>query len=341
MRFERVFASTVVWSCLSGCSAPSAQDAASGGGQAATAGAAGGSAGGAAGSAAGGQGGVAGSAGAGGMSGGAGMASSAGSGGGPDNSAATPSAGCGTLATDAPGTFVAHQVVAAGYTREYFVRLPVAYDPARAYPTVILGAGCGGTGETVIPVHTAAQADAIVVGLSPSFEVAGRDCFMTESPTSPEIDFFDAVLAAMKQGYCVDESRVFMGGFSSGSWLTNLIGCARGDVVRAQGNAAGGPPPLPECTGPIAAIMVHDVGDEANSIDLGRQTRDRLRQLNGCTEATAPWDAQFPECVAYQGCMAGYPLVWCETSGKGHSDNVPISTQGFWKFWSSLPPLAP
>ena len=128
-----------------------------------------------------------------------------------------------------------------------------------------------------------------------------------------------------------------MSGFSSGSWLTNLIGCARGNVLRGQGNAAGGPPPIPECTGPIAAIMAHDVGDGSNTIEQGRATRDRLRELNGCTETTMPWDAQFPDCVEYQGCMAGYPLVWCETEGMGHSENIPISTTGFWKFWSALP----
>jgi polyhydroxybutyrate depolymerase len=221
------------------------------------------------------------------------------------------------------------------------VRLPAGYDPTRAYPTAIVGAGCGGKGDNVIPIYEASGPDAIIVGLSPSFEVAGRDCFMTESPESKEIDFFDAVLAAMKQGYCIDESRVYIAGFSSGSWLTNLLGCARGSQIRAQGNAAGGPPPLPDCTGPIAAIMVHDVNDGSNEIPLGRQTRDRLRDLNGCTDATLPWDAEFPECVAYQGCMESYPLVWCETTGKGHSDNVPISTEGFWKFWSSQPPLAP
>ena len=63
----------------------------------------------------------------------------------------------------------------------------------------------------------------------------------------------------------------------------------------------------------------------------------RLRELNGCTEETLPWDAEFPDCVAYQGCMPNYPLVWCETTGMGHSENVPISTEGFWKFWSALP----
>ncbi|MES1174144.1 MAG: hypothetical protein ABUL62_07420 [Myxococcales bacterium] len=36
----------------------------------------------------------------------------------------------------------------------------------------------------------------------------------------------------------------------------------------------------------------------------------------------------------------GYPVVWCTTTGQGHTDQVEtgLSTFGFWKFWSSLPP---
>lgn len=266
-----------------------------------------------------------------------GGAASAGSGGGSNDANAKPSAGCGKPATQALETFVEAKVTAKGFERQYFVRLPASYDPARAYPTVVVGSGCGGNGMNGIPIQNASKEKAIVVGLSPSQEVAGRDCFMTESAESPEIDFFDAALAAVGAAYCVDQSKVFMEGFSSGSWLTNLIGCARGDVIRGQGNASGGPPPLPACQGPVATIMVHDMNDDANSYEGGKTTRDRIRQLNGCMDQTAPWDAMFPECVAYQGCPAAYPLVFCTTTGKGHTENVPFSTEGFWKFWSALP----
>jgi poly(3-hydroxybutyrate) depolymerase len=274
--------------------------------------------------------------------GGAGGVPTAGTGGGgaggaPGNPGAKASVGCGKPATQALETFVEAYVTAKGFDRQYFVRLPAGYDPTRPYPTVVVGAACGGKGDNGISIQDASKADAIVLGLSPSAEVAGRDCFMTESPTSPEIDFFDAALAAVEAGFCVDQSRIFMEGFSSGSWLTNLLGCARGDVLRGQGNASGGPPPLPDCKGPIATIMVHDMNDDPNKYSGGVQTRDRIRQLNGCMDTTAPWDPMYPECVAYQGCPAAYPLVFCTTSGKGHTENKPFSTEGFWKFWSALP----
>lgn len=67
--------------------------------------------------------------------------------------------------------------------------------------------------------------------------------------------------------------------------------------------------------------------------------RDRILKINACVGTdTVPYDAGTPSpCVQYTGCPAAYPVVWCPTTGKGHSDQIPISTTGFWKFWSSLP----
>ena len=65
----------------------------------------------------------------------------------------------------------------------------------------------------------------------------------------------------------------------------------------------------------------------------------RLLMENGCSMTeTKPWDPAFPACVAYQGCNPLYPVVWCQTSGMGHSNGGMYSSKGFWKFWMTLPP---
>ena len=38
---------------------------------------------------------------------------------------------------------------------------------------------------------------------------------------------------------------------------------------------------------------------------------------NGCTSMTMPVDPS--PCVAYQGCMPGYPVVWCVRPGDPHA----------------------
>jgi predicted esterase len=302
----------------------------------------GGSAAGAGGSAAG-----AGGSAAGGMSGGAGAAGgSLGTAGGAAGGAAGhfgptgPSAGCGMAPTQSTAVYVKHNIMVTGVdaayaARNYYLRLPTGYDPTRKYPTVFLGPGCGGDGMSVLPIQNASKADAILVGLSP----VGQ-CFKTNGDASPDNPFFDAVLKEVEASSCIDTGKVFVAGFSSGSWLANQLGCLRAGVLRGQGNCTGGlPGGMAKCAGPLAAMLAHDTTDTANVIAGGMAARDRILKINGCaTTATVAFDAGTPSpCVQYTSCPAAYPVVWCQTTGKGHSDQIPISTTGFWKFWSSLP----
>ena len=84
-------------------------------------------------------------------------------------------AGCGLSPTQSFAKFVKHTEVVTGlapayvdtYTnRYYWLRLPVGYDPERAYPTVLIGPGCGESGDAPIPIQMASMGDAIVVGLN-------------------------------------------------------------------------------------------------------------------------------------------------------------------------------
>jgi hypothetical protein len=92
-------------------------------------------------------------------------------------------------------------------------------------------------------------------------------------------------------------------------------------------------------------MFAHDVNDDQNSFAGAEKARDRILAKNGCGTETKPYDydgdPNTPStCVEYQGCMPGYPVVWCPTmaaQGKAtHNSQVPISTTGFWRFWSSL-----
>jgi hypothetical protein len=259
------------------------------------------------------------------------------------DTAGQPADGCGTVPTQPPHTYVLYNEVvpnlpaqyAAHFTnRIYYVWLPNGYDPTRRYPTAFLAPGCGQAGNAPIPLQVASQDNAIIVGLN-----AADTCF-TKAADTPDIPYFDETLKEVTAAFCVDKSRIYVAGFSSGSWLTNALGCARAGIIRGQGNASGGLPPLPACTGPIAAMIAFDETDPQDPISGGMMARDRILAANSCGTQTVPYDIGFPSpCVEYQGCMPGYPVVWCATVGQGHSDQVAthISTFGFWQFWSSLP----
>jgi len=306
-----------------------------------------------------------GTSGAAGTAGSAGMAGAAGStgvGGGSNMAGAVPSKGCGMAAPamQTPGTFVKYTetiaasavVTAKWQPRDYWVWVPPNYNPAHAYPTVFVGPGCGGTGDKSIPIQNASGNDAIVVGLDYSSAATGRDCFMTEAFPDPEVDYVEGTAANVKAAFCVDESRLFIEGFSSGSWIAYLEGCVDGGggLFKGIGTATGnwqGSLPDTACKGPVAYMGAHDSGDPQsyNSYPGGR---DHVLKLNGCTSppVTTPYDpgsmvkapgGKTISCVQYMGCKA--PTVFCTTTGEGHSDQVDsgLSTFGYWKFWMALP----
>jgi poly(3-hydroxybutyrate) depolymerase len=264
------------------------------------------------------------------------------------------SAGCGKTSEELPSAWSPHDLsvnVAAQFAtsygaRRYFTRPPKTYDSTQAYPVTIWGNGCGTSSAENTPLSAGPAAQASiqvqVLGINGCFS-AGPD---GDNADSPELPYFDAVLADVEQNYCVDESKVYLAGFSSGGWFTSLMACARSNVLRGVGwLAAGEQFNRPACQGPMAAILARGVDDAKTPLDQTEAAREDLRVRNGCSETTAPWDpdeAAFSSspCVAYQGCRADSPLVWCPIPG-GHTDGTAtgLSSVGFWKFWSDLPPL--
>jgi poly(3-hydroxybutyrate) depolymerase len=263
---------------------------------------------------------------------------------------AKPSAGCNQMPAQALASWVRNKVQTS--TRVYDLWLPTGYDRTRSYRTIFVNHGCDGS----IPFSTGTNSmqnvtkgNAIIVALRAASSQAtgqlyGGGCFDTGpgSTSLTEVPYFDEVLKEVSAAYCVDEARVFMAGYSSGSWLTNLLGCVRAGVIRGQGNATGGLPTVPKmCAGPIAGLLAHDMQDDMNSFAGGEIARDRVLAIDGCGTTTVPYDydgdpSTPSPCVMYEGCMSGYPVVWCPTNGKGHSDQVPITTIGLWRFWSQF-----
>jgi polyhydroxybutyrate depolymerase len=255
-----------------------------------------------------------------------------------------------------PAFISAHPANGGDWTkRTYYVRLPADYDPAKAYPLSIGGGGCGNTDGTSgnsggLSALPNGQKEAIQIGLNYMYPNNAGACFADDFVNTPDLPYFDSLLAQVEQSYCVDRDRVFVDGFSSGAWETYLLGCARAGVVRGIGTAEGGlRMARPACSGvPVAAILVAGLQDTENPIgplmppgkndSLGSApARDDILKRNGCTgTTTAPWDPQYPACVKYTGCPAAYPVVWCAIDA-GHTDGADISRTGFWKFWSALP----
>jgi hypothetical protein len=123
------------------------------------------------------------------------------------------------------------------------------------------------------------------------------------------------------------------------------LACERGGVVRAIDTFAGGfPTNHGTCLGHASAFLVagtmdtgNPINNVQNGVDIGiAGARDAFLAANGCTgTTTAPWDPAYADCVAYSGCPASTPVIWCPRA-EGHDSDMAYLGGGGWKFFSQF-----
>jgi poly(3-hydroxybutyrate) depolymerase len=215
------------------------------------------------------------------------------------------------------------------------------------------GGGCGGAltsngnsgGFGVLPAN---NMNAIQIGLSYVWPQGGGACFYENGANNPDLPYFDSVLREIEANYCVDRGKVFVGGYSSGGWLSYMLAFARGgSVVRGISPAAGGLHPVasrpPDTMMPTAGLLLTGAVDTANPATgpTGSDAaRDLMLMYNGCKGTdTVPWETPCNgcACVRYTGCPAAFPIVRCRPPGQGHTDGGGAFKTAIWQTWMSLP----
>ena len=259
------------------------------------------------------------------------------------------SAGCGI--SGAPTGKLSNQSIQVGErVRTYAITVPGNDARNRPLPVVFAWHGMGGSGSVArsyFRLDTVIGNQAIIVypdGLPVNDGSTGWDL----NATGIDIAFFDALLAFVGNTYCIDRSRVFSTGHSYGGFFTNVLGCYRGDVLRATAPVAGNPPMgrNPTCTGNVAALIIH--GENDPTVDYTRGGvggKDFWVARNGC--ATTDPVAMAPSgCLEYQGCQPDLPVVFCThteqhdwptANGRGCSDGGVCfdAATVIWNFFST------
>ena len=199
--------------------------------------------------------------------------------------------------------------------RQFFVRVPYDYDPARPYRVVYIGQGCGTyhggktNSEPLFDERRGGTEQAVYVGLSVPDNGANPGCYDNNNGAgSQEWEAFDLIHTFVQKSYCVDNNRIFVAGYSSGGWLANMHACYFGGTgpaldqpdidagratrkflpkwsVRGGARMTGSLPPnqpVP-CNGPSAGIWIHDVLDNSNKIATNIAALNLTLATNGCT----------------------------------------------------------
>jgi len=290
------------------------------------------------------------------------------------------SPGCGVAPSQELGSFVKYSIATSGtkaadcaakdanstpvcgpwsVTRDYYVWLPVGYNPNRAYPLVFQGPGCGGSGKDVYPLANAAGPSVgnsvIRVGLTPPPRSVGhgtnpnQGCFDDkEGDDSVDFVFYERLRDTLKNQFCYDENRVFAAGNSSGSWLANELACKYSGNTQGYGlrgivaNTGGLPTEAafrPTCTSsPMSGMWIQEIGDPVNPFSGNVVAINRALTVNGCS-STSYEGAQLDDypigggnpdatCKLIRGCPTLHPLVVCALNGNAHAPHDSVANPG-------------
>ena len=240
-----------------------------------------------------------------------------------------PSPGCGASPPDAaPAT-----IEVDGMQREFIAAVPEGYDPAVPHALVIAFHGRTTPNTQVrryFGLEQAATRPTIVVYPAALVAADGKFSWYERGQSGSELRdhaFFDGLLELIGDGYCVDLDRVFAVGHSLGGSFANSLGCARGDVIRGVGTVAGRIWESP-CSGPAAAIIMHNPHDDLVPLSRGLEARDRALQQNGLAGDPRACEPTALGCQCYGPQDAENPVVWCP-----HRQDVTRSGRAYPHLW--------
>ena len=279
-----------------------------------------------------------------------------------DLSTVKPTPGCGMDPGQALGQWVRSTVTIMPRpprgtgNRVYFIKLPAAYDRNKPYRLIFVVPGCNGSGDRMFDYTDAAGAEGVIqIGLNPDpGGGSGPGCFDDFRADSVEYKFFETLLDVASKKLCFDQHRVYFTGHSSGSFVSNMMGCVYGSTrVRAVAPSSGGLAteemvlkPVPSCSDlPTPGIWSHNeddgVGLPGNLIKWTKYAINRALKANRCqgdydTSPRVPYPGE-PDCQQFSTCPREFPIVLCHPRTGGHEGNLTQQPARAWKFFKLLP----
>jgi poly(3-hydroxybutyrate) depolymerase len=236
-----------------------------------------------------------------------------------------------------------------GKMREYILAVPTGYDSARPYRLVFGWHPLGGSASQVANggyYGLKSKADQLILVAPEGLPYNNGSSLGWGNTNGGDIAFLQAMLERFRAELCVDEARIFSTGFSFGGMMSNAAGCSPTSMMRAIAPMAGNSMVSGCLAGDRSVAMMGFHGDHDGVVNIsgGRTARDVFVKRNGCSNETTPVTGGWCEglaanykpcsCVSYNGCKAGYPVIWCEYN----ADHMPAPSSGttLWDFFSQF-----
>jgi polyhydroxybutyrate depolymerase len=210
-----------------------------------------------------------------------------------------------------------HELPVGAEPRKFLLRLPGGYDGKKPWPVIFVFHGAGQSqgyfdGNTDLRAQT--EEKAILVFPDGPVKPDGRRSWVFRSPDN--VLFVDALIAWLKKSLCIDPSRLFATGLSSGGYMSVTLACQRGDVFKAVATCSGGMVEKENCKGSPTVWLRTGSSDTAGTVASVTMARDFWIQHKGC-QAANPKPIEPAPCVSYGGCADGTAVVFCKDGG-GH-----------------------
>lgn len=232
--------------------------------------------------------------------------------------APVPSAGCGKAPTITNGV---KTITSAGLSRQYTIEIPSDYDNNKPYKLFIGFHWMGATMQNVVTGNTVSPANSWNWFGLKRLDTSRKYIMVAPqgidngwaNTDGRDLAFTDDMVKIFKEGLCIDESRIFAGGFSYGGMWSSTLSCQRGNVFRALSPQNG----TASCTTPVSKVAFICFGsNDGTKTSLLTLARTHAKN-NGCTDAANQSMPQ-PEagsllhtCTSFTGCPAAYPVRYC------------------------------
>jgi polyhydroxybutyrate depolymerase len=135
-----------------------------------------------------------------------------------------------------------------------------------------------------------------------------------------DVAFMRALVDELAEVVCLDRTRLYATGMSTGGFMAQRLACEASDVFAAVGSVAGALG-INNCLPPksVGVIALQGEDDQYVTLATGRSASQYWRYYWQCAFApdttVAFGDSQ---CETWSTCQAGVEVEWCEVAGMGH-----------------------
>ena len=209
--------------------------------------------------------------------------------------AASPPSATGPCASPRPGPSGPITISSGGLQRSYLLSLP-SPPPSRPAPIIVNLHGAGSDKE-----QQAIYSQLAVKGPARGFVVVTPDATgqprqwnIVGQTKSDDVAFVDDLIADVASRACVDQSRLYATGISSGAAMSSVLACKEGDRFRAIAPVAGVVFFGPACSAgpPVTVIAFHGAQDPVLPYNGGPVFGGGGMLYPGVAPAMAGWAAR-------------------------------------------------